>query len=534
MEGIQVKRVYCLYRVSTKGQVDHDDIPMQRIECRKFAEEKGWTIVREEAELGVSGYKLSAEQRDKLQIIKADAEQGKFDVLLVFMFDRLGRRQDETPFVVEWFVKHGIEVWSTREGQQTFNDHVDYLLNYIRFWQASGESGKTSTRIKTRLKQMVEQGVYTGGAVQYGYCLVNNGRVNKKGNPVKDKAIDPAEMLIVQEIHRRALYEGVGTHTMAEELNARGLRTHNGSRFQANTIRRILLDPEYMGYLITADAMSPHIPELEIIDQETKRLTIQLVQERLRSNNEKRRLSWTNRGQSMLGGNLFCACCGKHLCSAIKKERYKRADGTVVVTPVPRYICYHATRHLNDCTGQQTYQAERVDKIVTEIAHMIFNAIRDTPREASITLRMQNKVVQLGAAKKDAINKMEKTKRELDALTDEISKCLLGESRFSEEVLGQMIDKKKGELKAAQALVQQIDTQASNQQQIASKIGEYYDQFTGWADEFDAAPMDRKRMIMSELFSRIELDRNYQIRFEIELNYKQFLDGVAPDIRLAV
>ena len=163
-----MKRVFCLYRVSTKGQVDHNDIPMQRIECRKFAEQKGWTIVSEETELGVSGYKVSAEKRDKLQLAKAAAEKHQIDVLLVFMFDRLGRREDETPFVVEWFVKQGVEVWSTREGQQTFNDHVDYLLNYIRFWQASGESGKTSTRIKTRLRQMVEAGIYIGGIVQYG------------------------------------------------------------------------------------------------------------------------------------------------------------------------------------------------------------------------------------------------------------------------------------------------------------------------------------------------------------------------------
>ena len=529
-----MKRVYCLYRVSTKGQVDHNDIPMQRIECRRFAEEQGWTILREEAELGVSGYKLSAEQRDKLQLIKADAEQGKFDILLVFMFDRLGRRQDETPFVVEWFVKHGVEVWSTREGQQKFENHIDYLTNYLRFWQADGESGKTSTRIKTRLKQMVEAGVYTGGAVQYGYRLVDNGRTNKKGNPVRDKEIDPAEMLIVQEIHQRALYEGVGTYKMAEELNARGLRTHNGARFQPNTIRRILLDPEYMGYLITADTMSPHIPELEIIDEETKRLTIQLMQERQHSNTEKRRLSWTNRGQSMLGGNLFCGCCGKRLCSTIKKERYKRADGTLIQTPVPRYICYHAARHLNGCTGQQTYQAERVDKIVTEIAHMIFNAIKDTPRDASIDLRMQNKIVQLLAAKKDAAAKMDKVKRELDALTEEISKCLLGESRFTEDMLGDMIEKKKNELKAAQEAVKQLDAQAENQEKIALEIGQYYDQFTSWADEFDAASIDRKRMIMSELFSRIELDRDYQITFEIELNYKQFIEGVIPDIPLAV
>ena len=26
--------------------------------------------------------------------------EGKFDILLVFMFDRLGRRDDETPFIV--------------------------------------------------------------------------------------------------------------------------------------------------------------------------------------------------------------------------------------------------------------------------------------------------------------------------------------------------------------------------------------------------------------------------------------------------
>ncbi len=32
-----------------------------------------------------------------------------FRFLLVFMFDRISRIDDETPFVVEWFVKHGID-----------------------------------------------------------------------------------------------------------------------------------------------------------------------------------------------------------------------------------------------------------------------------------------------------------------------------------------------------------------------------------------------------------------------------------------
>ena len=89
------KRVYTLYRVSTKGQVEKDDIPMQKEACRNFAESQGWEIVKEFSEKGVSGFKKSAKDRDELQKIQQAAMEGKFDILLVFMFDRLGRRDDE-------------------------------------------------------------------------------------------------------------------------------------------------------------------------------------------------------------------------------------------------------------------------------------------------------------------------------------------------------------------------------------------------------------------------------------------------------
>lgn len=61
------ERVYCLYRVSTTKQVDHDeknqaDIPMQRKACHEFADKMGWRIVGEEQETGVSGYKVSKER----------------------------------------------------------------------------------------------------------------------------------------------------------------------------------------------------------------------------------------------------------------------------------------------------------------------------------------------------------------------------------------------------------------------------------------------------------------------------------------
>ena len=118
-KGKHMKRVMCLYRVSTKGQVDpQDDIPMQRRECQDFINRQSdWRFAGELMEKGVSGYKISAQKRDAIQEMRAMAERKEFDVLLVFMFDRLGRREDETPFLVQWFIEHGIEVWSTREGQ---------------------------------------------------------------------------------------------------------------------------------------------------------------------------------------------------------------------------------------------------------------------------------------------------------------------------------------------------------------------------------------------------------------------------------
>lgn len=87
-----MKRVHCLYRVSTLGQVDKatDDIPMQKLECHRFAASQGWLITKEFSEKGVSGFKVSSEDRDAIQELKVAAVNKEFDILLVFMFDRLG------------------------------------------------------------------------------------------------------------------------------------------------------------------------------------------------------------------------------------------------------------------------------------------------------------------------------------------------------------------------------------------------------------------------------------------------------------
>ena len=48
------------------------------------------------------------------------------------------------------------------------------------YWQASGESIKTSVRTKTRMEQLTQEGYFTGGGVPFGYRLEHQGRTNER------------------------------------------------------------------------------------------------------------------------------------------------------------------------------------------------------------------------------------------------------------------------------------------------------------------------------------------------------------------
>ncbi len=328
---------------------------MQKQRCREFAAAQGWSIVRELSEKGVSGFKVSARDRDAIQEIQRDAVDGKFDILLVFMFDRLGRRDDETPFVVEWFVRNGIEVWSATEGQQRFDNHVDKLMNYIRYWQASGESIKTSIRVKTRLGQMTEAGLYTGGTVPFGYHLEKRGRVNKRNREVCDLAVDQDEAEIVRLIFRKYVDEGYGAQRLCKYLHESGIHSRDGKGFPNTTLNRIIKNVMYTGIIKNGDSRSAYLEELRIIDDATFDRAQQIMRERTMPRSSVPR---NCKGSSLLVGNIFCAHCGNRLTlttSGRKKTGTSRWPSTSVTsattmsgtqanatgslaTPYPRWI----------------------------------------------------------------------------------------------------------------------------------------------------------------------------------------------------
>lgn len=381
-----MKRVYTLYRVSTKKQVnvsdDHaNDIPMQRGACQEFVKYRdGWEIVKEFEEKGVSGFKVSAKDRDAILDLQEAALNHEFDVLLVFMFDRIGRIDDETPFIVEWFVKTGgVEVWSVKEGEQKFETHVDKLTNYIRFWQASGESEKTSIRIKTRMEQLRLDGLYTGGAIPYGYRTVPGGVKNRKGQELKRFQIDMEQYVVFRKVVEKTINNGTGSYILARMLNEQGYRTANGSRFTQMAVTRMLSSPLPRGFT-REGATSEALQALRIISEEEAARIDEILLQRAEKDSEKRHIAMTTKSRAMLSGNIFCGHCGGRITTMHHKDRYIRKDGTETVSDVLKYCCYHKTRKLCECEGQTSYIAGRVDEAVSEVMREMFRNMKGVLR----------------------------------------------------------------------------------------------------------------------------------------------------------
>ena len=522
-----MKRVYTLYRVSTAQQVDivKDDIPMQRIACHEFAKRQGdWVIVKEFEEKGISGYKVSASKRDAIQDLKEAAMKNEFDILLVFMFDRLGRIEYETPFILQWFVEHGIEAWSVNEGQQKFENHVDKLTNYIRFWQASGESEKTSIRVKTRMNQMTSEGLYTGGTIPYGYCLVDAGRKNKKGKVMRDLAIDENEAAVVRMIFKMTIEQGYGSYCMAEYLNERGYTTHKNSPFQSNTILRMLKNQIYRGFLERGDAKSERIEALQIISDADFFKAQHILNQRANKSDEKRRIAMTNKGRALLSGNVFCAHCGCRLATSRYVERYRRSDGSMYEKEYGRYVCYHRSRGLNDCDGATTYIAEKIDEAIMKVMREIFANISGCPQEEKIEAAYCNMVANNHKTQQKLNLELQKNRTQLEALRLEIGKTLTGESVYDKEDLANMITVLRGKITSTEAQLESLKQEDAAQKAVSESIIPAYQQFKTWAEEFDSAPFEMKKMIANQLFSRVEIGKGYKIRLELDATFKTFCE----------
>lgn len=509
------KRVYCLYRVSTLGQVEKDDIPMQKQCCHEFCDRNGWEIVKEFSEKGVSGFKVSAQDRDAIQEIKSHALQGKFDILLVFMFDRLGRRDDETPFVVEWFSKNGIEVWSTQEGQQRFDNHVDKLMNYLRFWQASGESEKTSIRTRTRLGQIVQEGRFRGGTPPYGYRLEKQGRISKKNHEVNEILVDESEAALVRLIFQKYVNEGYGAQRLSRYLLEQGYRNRKGANFANTTIVKMLKNIMYTGVLRSGETQSEVFPHLQIVSPELFERAQAIMEGRTQKHSD---VPLNSKGQALLSGLVYCAHCGSKLVLTTSGDSRDRANPRIRL----RYGCHYKVRHPHECDGQSGYGVTKLDGLIDSMMIPLFSQTKNISRGEILSQQRWRELGERNAALGQVKKLLDAKQKELDSYKAEVYKSLSGEGRFDAALLNELIAACKDEVARLTGEQDSLKSQLADLEGEATRLQKDYDTMISWAHIYANASREQKKMILFQLIHKIEVGRDYKINVQFNISYRQY------------
>lgn len=536
------KRVRTLLRVSSRQQLHDDDIPIQRAEAEQFiSKHSDWVFDKEYLEKGISAYHNGVEDREVLQEIMQDAKQGAFDILLAYMSDRIGR-QEEYSFYVAELNRLGIEVWTIKDGQLKTEEHIDKLLNYIRFWQNEGESKKTGMRVHDTMVEMVKEGKFVGGKAPYGYKLVLSGEISNHGRALHKLVIVPEQAEIVRMIFSYAVNQGMGFQKIAKTLNKTGIPAPAASEWKPGTVRSILMNPVYMGYVaynrrksgrenyVSLDRKDwtyakEQNPDLVIVSQEVWERAQEIREARKQKINESRQTTnklymeqhhvpFSTRGRLALTGLVYCGYCGARLKNTGYANHWVcKTTGEKKVSYVGRYGCP------NQCKPRSSYSQDYLETIVFSAVEEYLNNLKkiDISKEIREMHEQQGKNIQ--REMKDLDKELQGLDMDISTLEGKLPEAIRGEFAFSADKLSSMIREKearKEELgKVRNRWKAQLDEIAIKREDMK----QFIELMPNWGELFAEADIQTKRMLLSTLINQIIVkDDEINIKFKISLD----------------
>lgn len=333
-------RVALYARYSSDNQRDAS-IEDQLRQCRERAAREGWTVVETYCDRAISGASLI---RSGIQSLLADAQAGRFDMVLSEALDRISRDQEDVAGVFKRLTFAGVTIFSLSEGE--INELHVGLKGTMNALFLKDLAIKTHRGIRGR----VEAGKIGCGNA-YGYHVVH--RLDPRGEPIRgEREIIEEQAEVVRRIFREYV-AGKGPHRIAADLNRDGIPSPTGKRWNDSTIRgnrvissgilncelyvgvirwnrqKKLKNPDtgHLAYRLNPESewIRAEAPELRIIPQELwdaakarqDKLTT-LYKRHIDASREGMKrslarnggLNATHRPRTLLSGLLFCGCCG--------------------------------------------------------------------------------------------------------------------------------------------------------------------------------------------------------------------------------
>lgn len=247
-------------RMSTEHQKYSTDNQSEAI--RRYAERRGYDIVRTYADEGKSGLNLGG--RLALQQLLEDVETGRaqFEALLVYDVSRWGRFQDpdEAASYELRCRRAGVQVHYCAEQFENDGSIGSSIIKTVKRAMAGEYSRELSVKVFAGQANLIRLGFRQGGAAGFGLrrMLVDQSGAAKglldRGEHksiATDRVIlvpGPREEIdIVREVYRLFVVEEWPERRIAEELNRRGVLTDLDRPWTRGSIHQILINEKYIG-----------------------------------------------------------------------------------------------------------------------------------------------------------------------------------------------------------------------------------------------------------------------------------------------
>jgi site-specific DNA recombinase len=208
--------IYC--RVSTEEQRERQTILTQREFGDRYTALHNLAVFYVYADDGISGT-VPFEQRPESRQVLRDARTGKFDQLLVYRLDRLGRETRLILNAVAELEKLGVRVRSMTEEFDTASATGRLMLTMLSGF-ATHEREVIRERSVAGTLRLAAAGVWLGGIVPFGY---------RKEGEKRDARLVPSEEIIpnlemseaevVRQIFRMSAVEKKSARQIAVHLN---------------------------------------------------------------------------------------------------------------------------------------------------------------------------------------------------------------------------------------------------------------------------------------------------------------------------
>jgi DNA invertase Pin-like site-specific DNA recombinase len=150
------KRAAIYVRVST----DKQTIEKQLRELRQIAERRGWEIIQEYHDAGISGSK-GREARPGLDALLSDAQRRRFDLVMAWAIDRLGRSLVDLLGTIQTLEACGVDLYLDQQSIDTTTP-AGRLMFQISGAFAEFERSMIRHRVRAGLKRAVDSGKRLG------------------------------------------------------------------------------------------------------------------------------------------------------------------------------------------------------------------------------------------------------------------------------------------------------------------------------------------------------------------------------------